>query len=133
MGRLRELENRSTVYTKRLWNAESLKNDNITSTAIDLNNVVGNAAAFSLYCYTNAVADGATVKYEYLCSVDGVNYLEPSSASDITGGLAEDGGPGADGKDIFSFEPEPCRFLKIKATETENDETAAITVWICIH
>lgn len=73
------------------------------------------------------VAGDGTAKFEYLLSNDGVDYFEPSSASDIASGQLKTSGPGSDGKDLFSFSPEPAKYLKIKATETAGANSITVT------
>jgi hypothetical protein len=72
-----------------------------------------------------------TGKLEYLLSNDGINYLEPSNASDITTGFTKTSGPGSDGKDIFSISPMVGHYMKIKATETGSSDTITVTTTLC--
>lgn len=79
------------------------------------------------------IAGSGTAKVEYLLSNDGTNFVEPSSASDITSGMTATSGPGSDGIDLFSFSPEPARYLKIKVTETGGANPITATVVLMMN
>jgi hypothetical protein len=80
-----------------------------------------------------ALTGDGTAKFEYLLSNDGTNYLEPSSASDIGTGLTKTGGPGSDGKEIYSFSPELAKHMKIKVTETGGANSITVTVTLSLQ
>ena len=79
------------------------------------------------------ISGSGTAKVEYLASNDGVTYVEPTSASDITSGMTATSGPGSDGNDFFSFSPEPMRFMKIKVTETGGASSITATVTLMMN
>ena len=115
------------INTKLLISAETISaSANTSSEAIDLTR----RAANGIFSIQVLIEGDGTAKFEYLLSIDGVNFLEPSSASDIATGLVDDGGPGGDGRNIYSFSPEPARWLKIKVTETGTSNTITATVWL---
>ena len=117
----------STVTTH---NAVSIaKNTSSTSDAVDLKARKINGY-FSVQV---AISGDGTAKVEYLLSNDGVTYLEPTSASDITSGHTKTSGPGSDGNDLFSFDPEPARYIKIKVTETGNVNSITATVTLMMN
>jgi hypothetical protein len=72
-------------------------------------------------------------KGEFLLSNNNVNWVEPSGATDIFSGFEDDDGPGADGKDIFSFEPELSAHLRIKISETGTSNLIVVSAWIAIQ
>jgi hypothetical protein len=76
----------------------------------------------------NGVAKG-----EFLLSNNNVNWIEPTGATDIFAGFEDDDGPGADGKDLFSFEPELAKHLRIKITETGTSAKFYISAWLAIQ
>ncbi len=77
------------------------------------------------------VTGAGTVKVEYLLSHDGVNFLEPSSATDIITGFTVGSGPNADGKDIYSFEPELAPYMRLKVTEA-NVGSVVVTLILAV-
>ena len=79
------------------------------------------------------ITGDGTVKLEYLVSIDGENFLEPSEASDIATGQTKTSGPGSDGKDIISFEPVLSPWIKIKATETVSSNSVTATVYLGVQ
>ena len=82
---------------------------------------------FSIQYY---VAGSGTVKVEYLLSLDGTNYLEPSSASDIATGITNSSGPNSDGRDIVTFDTELGEYMKIKVTETGGTNNATVDMYL---
>lgn len=97
-----------------------------TSKAIKLND--NQAVYFSLQA---TVSNDGTCKFEYLMSLNGIDYTEPTSASDIASGITSSSGSGTDGKIYYSFRPEPGKYMKIKVTETVNSTNpVVVTVWL---
>jgi len=118
------------VTTTRLLNAATIAaNGSSTSASIDLRNIAQNG----LFSIQLAVTGSGTAKVEYLCSNNNSVFIEPTSASDIVSGFTVGSGPGGDGKGFYSFEPEPCGFLKIKVTETGGSNAIAVTLDIAIQ
>lgn len=74
-----------------------------------------------------AVTGDGTLKGEYQVSNDGVTYVEPTGATDIFSGFTKTSGPGADGKDLFSFSPPLALFVKIVLTETGGGDSVVAT------
>ena len=104
-----------TINTVLIFNAETIAaGADSTTDAIDLNKYRPEGY-FSLQL---TISGSGTAKVEYLLSNNGVDYMEPSSGEDIVTAHTATSGPGADGKDIYVFEPEVARFLKIKISET---------------
>jgi len=103
------------LNTKLIFDSETITaGADSTTSAIDLNKWRPEG-----YFSIQVVLTGAgTAKIEYLLSNDGTNYLEPSTGVDIVLAHTATSGPGADGDDIYVFEPEVARYLKIKITET---------------
>lgn len=62
-----------------------------------------------------------TAKIEYLVSNDGITYVTPSGASDIVTAQTV-------GSDFYSFNPEPCKFMKLKVTETGTANSVSLTL-----
>lgn len=120
------VENKIEVY--RVFNAQATAaSGTSTSDAIDLHCRSG---YFSLQV---AITGDGTCKFEYLISNDGVNFIEPSSASDIASSKVKTSGPGSDGKDIFSFTPVISRFIKIRITETGGANSVTVTAHLAIQ
>lgn len=118
------------IFIKQIMSAQAVTaGSSSTSGAIDLSERDMVYGYFSVYVY---VTGNGTAKVEYLVSLDGTNYLEPSSATDITTGFTKSSGPGSDGKDIFAFSPILAKDIKIKVTETGSSNPIAVTIYIAI-
>ena len=118
------------VTTTRLLNAATIAaNGSSTSASIDLRNIAQNG----LFSIQLALTGDGTAKVEYQVSNNNSIFIEPASASDIASGFTKTSGPGGDGKGFYSFEPEPCGFLKIKVTETGSAQAVAVTLDIAIQ
>jgi len=69
-----------------------------------------------------------TAKFEYENSNDGETFITQSAAVDqIVTGFTNSSGPGSDGKDLISFEPEPAKKMRIVCTETGGANSVTIT------
>ena len=124
------LAGNNTIESHKVFNAVTVAASGTSLwSGIDLNQVRPDGY-FSLQV---AVSGDGTAKFEYLISNDNSNYLEPSSAADIAAGITKTSGPGSDGKDIYSFNPEMARYLKIKITETGGANSVTITAWLAIQ
>ena len=116
------------IQTKLIFNAQEIAaGGNAVSDAINLQGIDG---YFSIQV---ALTGDGTAKFEYLMSNNNSDFLEPSSASDIATGHTKTSGPGADGKDIYAFDPDLAKFMKIKVTETGGANTITVTVTSAIQ
>ena len=102
---------------------------NSASTQIPLN---GKADLGYFSIQVQVTGDG-TAKFEYQLSNNDTDYIEPASATDIATGFTKTSGPGSDGKDIFTFQPEIGERLKIKVSETGGANSITVSVWIAIQ
>lgn len=74
------------------------------------------------------VTGDGTLKAEYMISNDKQHFVTKTAAADqIVIGFTKTGGPGTDGIDVISFEPEPCPQMRIKLTETGGLSTVTAT------
>lgn len=89
-------------------------------------------AGADLFSLQMALSGDGTITLSYLVSVDGTNFLTPTGASDIGASLTKTSGPGSDGKDIFSFNPELAPFIKVKATETGSTNGVTLTADLAV-
>lgn len=117
-----------SISTKEIFTAVTIAaSGNSLSAVTDLTGIVG---------YTSlqvAVTGDGTCKFEYLLSNNGTDYLEPTGAVDIAASITKTSGPGSNGKDIYYFNPEMARFIKIKITETGGANTVTVTATIAIQ
>jgi len=100
------------------------------SQIIDLNNFKPDGY-FSLHI--TAASGTGTAKIEYEISNNGTAFLEPTSASDIVLAHTVTSGPATDGKNIYSFDPEMCRYMRIKITETGGANPITISATLAIQ
>lgn len=119
----------AAISAIQIFNAEViLASGNAT---VDINLERMNAEGFfslQLTLTGNGVAKG-----EFLLSNNNVNWVEPSGAVDIFSAFEDDSGPGSDGKDLFSFEPELSAHLRIKISETGTSASITVSAWIAIQ
>ena len=94
----------------------------LTTIIFDLNNFKPNG----FYSLQVTVTRSGACKFEYLCSNDGENFVEPVGASDISSGVT------AVSSAIISFSPVPCAYLRIKCTETGGANSVTVSAWLCI-
>lgn len=123
------MHKQKSITNTTIFTAEAiLASASSTSDAIDISMVEG---FFSLQI---AVTGDGTAKFEYLASNDGTTFITQTAAGDvITSGFTKTSGPGSDGKDIVTFEPELCKFIKIKCSETGGAAAIAVTATIAIQ
>jgi hypothetical protein len=80
---------------------------------------------FSLQLY---VTGDGTGKFEYETSNDGKKFITQTATADqIVIDFTKTSGPASNGEDLISFEPEPTKYIKIKATETGGISTITVT------
>ncbi len=101
--------------------------ESVLSDFINMENATG---FFSLQ---QVISGSGTIKWTFLLSNDGINFLTPSEASDIATSQSSSSGPNSDGKDIFSFSPLTAKYMQIKATETGGSSSATITGYLAIQ
>jgi len=117
------------INTKLIFDAVTVAaSADSTSDALDLKNRP--EGYFSLQV---TLTGTGTAKIEYLLSNNGSDYLVPSEAEDIVTAHTVASGPGADGKDIYVFEPEMTKFMKIKVTETGGANAVVVTITLAVQ
>ena len=117
------------INTKLIFDAVTVAaSADSTSDALDLKNRP--EGYFSLQV---TLTGTGTAKIEYLLSNNGSDYLVPSEAEDIVTAHTVASGPGADGKDIYIFEPEMTKFMKIKVTETGGANAVVVTITLAVQ
>lgn len=79
------------------------------------------------------VTGNGTAKFEYLVPAHENTFLEPSGASDIASGFTKTSGPGSDGKDRFTFNPDLTRAIKIKVTETGALSAIVVSAFMIVQ
>ena len=113
----------NSVNVNKVINAQTIAaNGSYSSPILDMNLFKANGY-FSLQV---TVTGSGTCKFEYLCSNDGENFVEPVGASDISSGVT------AVTSAITSFTPIPCAYMRIKCTETGGANSVTVNAWLCI-
>jgi len=115
------------IYEQLVFNSVAIgKNAVATSAPISLNDLTGNGV-FSLFLTEQAGAlSQVTYTYSLCDTIDGT-YITPSSAVAIATAFV--GGS----TDIFSFEPELAKFMKIIATELDVAAVTALTAKVLMQ
>ena len=117
-----------TIHTEKIFDAQAVvKNTTVTSSAIDLQRKRP-GGQFSIQL--EITGDG-TCTVDWVGSNDGVDYVKPTTVTDIVAGFTKTSGTG--GKDIYSFSPKMCRYMKIRVTETVTTDDAVATITLAIQ
>lgn len=104
-----------------------------TSDAIPLDDVLGYfsiqlSAGNATVVGTTTGSGSGTLTIDYLVSNDGTNFVDPSGIdNDITTGFTYNSGDGSDGEDLLPFSPPSCKYLKIRATNTNASGNITLT------
>lgn len=115
------------IYTKRLFNSESLTNEAGRSPAV----VYERYKPDGYFSLQLTVTGAGTVKVEYEISNNDADYIEPSTATDIVAaGFGVTSGPASDGKTIVSFQPPISKTMRIVITATG---TATVSAWLSMQ
>jgi hypothetical protein len=123
----RTKEDRKHKNKLSLTNQVILAGTSYTTDAIDLENNYGINGNITLYFELSG--DG-TAKVEYLVSVDGTNFVTPSTASDILTGFTKTSGTA--GKDIIAVSIISARYLKFKFTETGTSDNITVNTIVSV-
>uniref|UniRef100_A0A6M3KIC0 Uncharacterized protein n=1 Tax=viral metagenome TaxID=1070528 RepID=A0A6M3KIC0_9ZZZZ len=115
------------VTVRKIFSAEAVSNTTVYSDVFDL----GSFAQSGIFALQVEVS-GATITANYELSNNNVDFLTPSTGAAISTDFTPASGPGADGKDIISFQPEPSRFMRIAVTESAADP-GVITAWLVMQ
>uniref|UniRef100_A0A6M3J998 Uncharacterized protein n=1 Tax=viral metagenome TaxID=1070528 RepID=A0A6M3J998_9ZZZZ len=114
------LTTNSVPWTNRTF----LSSAAATSDAIAVDNVLGYfsiqlSSGNATVVGTTTGSGSGTLTVDYLVSNDGTNFVDPSGIdNDITTGFTYNSGDGSDGEDLLVFSPPSCKWLKIRATNT---------------
>lgn len=108
------------VHVIKIFSAEQTDTaETLISDTIDLNDFQAKGF-FALDVKVSG--DGtANIYYQVRGPMEtGWEFIKPTSASNIATGLTKTSGPNGDGRDYFSFQPEPSRYLRICVEETSK-------------
>jgi len=118
------------MYLTKVINAETVvASGTYTSTpAIDLQD----KKMLGYFALQVTVTGSGTCKFEALVSINGTDYMEPSTFDDIASGFTASSGPGSDGKGIYKIDLKGIipRQIKIKVTETGTSDSVIVNAWI---
>jgi hypothetical protein len=108
---------RGKVYTKTLWSAAAFTNTEVkVSEVVDLDTYDPDWQAYSLQVMAvGANTGGVSIAYEL--SNDGVNY---AGTNEIVSAFGTNSGPSATGVIVQTFTPTTARYLRLRATATED-------------
>lgn len=129
------------VYVKHMFTSEAFasgtaeysKDTAGTAVVIDCNEYKS-VGYFAIQVYLNDADGSMTLEWEG--SNDGTNYVEAYDADgnawdNICTSLAFGGGPATNGRAVYTIQPPPCRYLRIKATPSAHAITG-LTVIVSI-
>lgn len=90
--------------------------------------------AKGVFSLCHIITGDGTLKFEYLVSHDGTNFVTPSGGSDIAADKTV--ASGTSGVDVIAFpdsEPPISAYIKIKATETGGANSATLTGYLAVQ
>jgi hypothetical protein len=105
----------------------------VAASASALSSVIDLSASGGQFSLQIELTGDGTGKLEWVGSNDGTDYIKPNNASDIVTAFTKTGGPGNDGKHIYSFNVSLVKFIKIKITETGGADTVTLTASLAIQ
>lgn len=113
---------------KTLFTAQEIAaGESALSAILDLVKAAGNCAI------QIELSGSGTGKFEWIGTLDDVDFIKPNNANDIVTAFTESDGPGTDGKHIYSFNVSLVKAMKIKITETGGGDPITVTVTIAIQ
>ena len=115
----------NTTLIRHLFENESVEaSHEVVSDGWDIKDTRG---LFSLQYH---VAGDGTLQLGYKLSLDGTNYVYPTSAASIETGIVKTSGIDSDGRDIVTFSPEFSRYIQITAEETGKASNCTLDLWV---
>lgn len=84
---------------------------------------------FSIQVIVSDISASTSITITYLLSLNGVNFVTPSNANaiataiDVSSGLNQ----------IYTFEPEICKWLQIRVTENNTGAVAGLYVYLGVQ
>lgn len=115
------------IIVDQVFNSESIAASGSATYDIKLSR--GNAEGF-FSVHIVMTGDG-TMTFDYLESNNNLDFVDPED--DITTGFLKTSGPASNGKDLFPFEPNLCRWLRLRATETGGNYGIVVSAWVAIQ
>jgi len=88
---------------------------------------------YGVFSLQATITGSGTCKFEYVLSLNGTDFREPLTATDIATGQTASSGPESDGKIYVSFRPELGKYMKIRVTETGTSSSVIISAWLGVH
>lgn len=121
------MRNEKPVSKVVLFSAQAIAaGQSVVSEPINVEHVINE------YALQATIAGDGTCKFEYLCSLDGLTYVEPEGATDILASLTKTSGPGTNGKVYKGFTPPRSRHIQIRCTETGGANAVNVTALLGI-
>lgn len=119
------------MFAKTIFEAETISaGGSSESVALDLVKY----AQEGFFSVQISLTGNGVAKLEYELSNDGISFITQTAEADvIVSGFTATSGPGLDGKDIISFEPEVAKEMIIKCTETGGADSVVITAIVIVH
>jgi hypothetical protein len=125
----------NSINVMRVWLSNAItKNTAEESNIIDMDPLDLNGF-FSAQLYMVEATNTAIIKLQWGVSNDGTNFIYSSDAADdIVTAFKANSGPGSNGRNMYSFDPTPSRYIRFKATETETSkDVTAFTLDVAMH
>jgi hypothetical protein len=126
------------IYVQKMFDAEVFASSTAEyskdkagdAVVIDLNQFDGEGY-FAVQVYLNDADGSMTLEWEG--SNDGTNYVAAyddngNAWSNICTSFAFGGGPATNGRAVFTVQPPPCRYLRIKATPSAHAITGLTVI-----
>ena len=119
----------SFISIIKVFNGSAITQNTAITEVVDLSkyNVEG---FFSIQL---ALVGAGNIDLIWSVSNDGENFVTPSGTDDLESAFDATSGPGSDGKDIVSFDPPLCKYIKFTATEQNAGAITSLTCHLAIQ
>lgn len=102
----------------------------VDASALILSEVIDVRYADGFFSLQIAATGSGMAKVEYLVSNDGVNFV---AKEEILSGFTSTSGPDSDGNNLVTFDPQMCRNLRIRCTETGGVDSITVVITLAIQ
>ena len=104
------------------------QNDSDDSDEHDISEMA-QSGMFSIQAVISNTSTSTSITITYLLSLDGINFITPTNAVDIATTVDVSSGL----NQIYTFEPEVCKWLQIRITENNTGTVAGLYVYLGVQ
>ena len=90
---------------------------------------IAQSGMFSIQVIISDTSTSTSITITYLLSLDGINFATPTNAVNIATAIDISSGL----NQIYTFEPEVCKWLQIRVTENDTGAVAGLYVYLGVQ